>query len=77
MRSDRVWTKTTDAADRARTTTAETAPSPGIRTVAQQIAQSSASPTGGESHDQPRTPQISIAACPIESEEAQIRRVAT
>jgi hypothetical protein len=51
--------------------TAEPAPCPGSRTVPQQIAQSRASPTAGESHDQRLTPQSAIAACPIANEEAQ------
>ena len=45
-------------------------PSPGSRTVAQQTAQSSASPTAGESHDQRRAPQRAIAAWPIASDDA-------
>ena len=55
----------------AATTTAETAPCPGRRTVPQQTAQSKASPTAGASHDQRRTPQSAIAAWPIASEAAQ------
>ena len=61
----------------ARTRTAETTPSPGIRTVAQQTALSSASPTAGASHDHRRPPQRRIAACPIASEAAQIASTAT
>ncbi len=56
--------------------TAETTPSPGSRTVPQQIAQSSASPTAGESHDQPRPPQSPTAAWPIASDDAQIATTA-
>ena len=59
-----------------RARTAETAPSPGIRTVAQHTTQSSASPTAGASQDQRRPPQSPIAACPIASEAAQIASTA-
>ncbi len=52
-------------------TIAETTPCPGIRTVAQQIAQTKARPTAGESQDQRLTPQSAIAACPRASEAAQ------
>jgi hypothetical protein len=50
---------------------AEIVPWPGSRTVPQQIAQISASPTAGESHDQRRAPQSAIAAWPIAGEAAQ------
>jgi len=59
-----------------KTTTADTTPSPGSRTVPQQTAQSSANPTAGESHDQVRAPQSPIAACPIASDETQIAATA-
>jgi hypothetical protein len=60
----------------AKTTSAEITPSPGSRTVPQQIAQSSASPTAGESQDHPLPPQSPIAACPTASEDAQIASTA-
>ncbi len=60
--STRPRRKAAEATTRTRTTTAETTPSPGIRTVAQQTAQSSASPTAGASHDHWRRPQSAIAA---------------
>jgi len=59
-----------------RTTTAETTPSPGIRTVAQHTPHNIASPTAGDSQDQRRPPQSPIAACPIVSEVAQIASTA-
>ena len=58
------------------TATAETTPSPGSRTVPQQRAQSSASPTAGASHDQRRPPHSSTAACPTASDETQIAATA-
>jgi len=48
--------------------TADTTPSPGIRTVAQQAAQSNANPTAGDSQDHSRLPQSPIAAWPIASD---------
>ena len=62
--------KRTAPTARTSTAIAEIAPSPGRRTVPQQIAQSRARPDRGDSHDHRRTPQSAIAACPSASEAA-------
>ena len=68
--STRPRRKSTAATVSSSTAIAEIVPCPGSRTVPQQTAQSSASPTAGDSQDHRRRPQSAIAACPIASEAA-------